>query len=82
MKLRALVVLLAGLTALMTLPADLQVPSDPRPDGPACVLAMSTCTGTRSRRSAPGHRAPAHEYQSTHPADDVMGVMLMYIQPN
>jgi hypothetical protein len=44
---------------------------------------MSRAQGTRSPTLSAGDIVRLHsEYQSTHPADDVMGIMLMYIQPN
>jgi len=44
---------------------------------------MSTCTGDPVAALSAGDIVRLHsEYQSTHPADDVMGIMLMYIQPN
>jgi hypothetical protein len=46
------------------------------------VLSMSTCTGdplatVRERQTVRLHS----EYQSSQPADDVMGIMLLYINP-
>ena len=44
------------------------------------VLAMSTCTGDPLATLATGQIVRLHsEYQSTHAADDVMGIMLGYI---
>jgi hypothetical protein len=46
------------------------------------VLAMSTCTGDPLARIESGQTVRLHsEYQSSHVADDVMGIMLMYIRP-
>lgn len=46
------------------------------------VLAMSTCTGDPVAVVGAGETVRLHsEYQSTHAADDVMGIMLMYIRP-
>lgn len=47
------------------------------------VLKMSTCTGDPLARVSQGQVVRLHsEYNSTHPADDVMGIMLGYIQPS
>ena len=47
------------------------------------VLAMSTCTGNPLARVTSGQIVRLHsEYQSSHAADDVMGIMLTYIHPN
>jgi len=48
------------------------------------VLAMSTCTGDPSLATIrQGDIVRLHsEYNSTHPADDVMGIMLGYINPS
>jgi hypothetical protein len=47
------------------------------------VLAMSTCTGDPLASVKEGDTVRLHSmYQSTHPADDVMGIMLMYIHPS
>jgi hypothetical protein len=47
------------------------------------VLAMSTCTGDPLATVNTGQIVRLHsEYQSSHPADDVMGIMLGYINPN
>jgi Stress up-regulated Nod 19 len=47
------------------------------------VLAMSTCTGDPVATVSQGQTVRLHsEYQSSHPADDVMGIMLGYIHPN
>jgi hypothetical protein len=44
------------------------------------VLAMSTCTGDPLAIVQTGQTVRLHsEYQSSHPADDVMGIMLGYI---
>jgi Stress up-regulated Nod 19 len=46
------------------------------------VLAMSTCTGDPLARVRQGETVRLHSmYQSSHPADDVMGIMLMWIHP-
>jgi hypothetical protein len=46
------------------------------------VLAMSTCTGDPLARLRLGNTVRLHSmYQSSHPADDVMGIMLMWIHP-
>lgn len=46
------------------------------------VLAMSTCTGDPVAVLGQGHVVRLHSmYQSTHAADDVMGIMLAYINP-
>ncbi len=46
------------------------------------VLAMSTCTGDPLARIRSGQTVRLHsEYNSPHPADDVMGIMLAYIRP-
>ena len=46
------------------------------------VLAMSTCTRDPLARVQSGQIVRLHsEYNSTHPAADVMGIMLMYIRP-
>jgi hypothetical protein len=47
------------------------------------VLKMSTCTGDPLATIQQGQVVRLHsEYNSTHPADDVMGIMLGYIQPS
>jgi hypothetical protein len=47
------------------------------------VLAMSTCTGDPLATISTGQTVRLHsEYQSAHAADDVMGIMLGYIQPS
>jgi Stress up-regulated Nod 19 len=47
------------------------------------VLAMSTCTGDPLARVRSGQTVRLHsEYQSSHAADDVMGIMLTYIRPD
>jgi hypothetical protein len=46
------------------------------------VLAMSTCTGDPLARVHQGNLVRLHSmYQSPHPADDVMGIMLLYVNP-
>jgi hypothetical protein len=46
------------------------------------VLAMSTCVGTPLDRLRSGDLVRLHSiYQSSHPANDVMGIMLMYVRP-
>jgi len=46
------------------------------------VLAMSTCTGDPVATVGAGETVRLHsEYQSSHAANDVMGIMLMYIKP-
>jgi hypothetical protein len=43
---------------------------------------MSTCTGDPLARVRQGETVRLHSmYQSSHPADDVMGIMLMWIHP-
>jgi hypothetical protein len=47
------------------------------------VLSMSTCTGDPLAVVKQGQIVRLHSmYQSTHPADDVMGIMLGYINPS
>jgi hypothetical protein len=47
------------------------------------VLAMSTCTGDPLARVKSGQTVRLHsEYQSSHAADDVMGIMLAYLRPD
>jgi Stress up-regulated Nod 19 len=47
------------------------------------VLAMSTCTGDPLARVNLGQTVRLHSvYQSSHAADDVMGIMLGYIHPS
>jgi hypothetical protein len=47
------------------------------------VSAMSTCTGDPLARVSSGQTVRLHSiYNSTHPADDVMGIMLGYINPS
>jgi hypothetical protein len=47
------------------------------------VLAMSTCTGDPLASVQAGQTVQLHsEYQSLHPANDVMGIMLLYVNPN
>jgi len=46
------------------------------------VLSMSTCTGDPIARVRLGQTVRLHSmYQSSHPAPDVMGIMLMWIHP-
>jgi Stress up-regulated Nod 19 len=46
------------------------------------VLAMSTCTGTPLAQLHEGEVVRLHSmYQSSHAADDVMGIMLLYVNP-
>jgi hypothetical protein len=46
------------------------------------VLAMSTCTGDPIGELRAGDVVRLHsEYQSSHAADDVMGIMLLYVRP-
>jgi Stress up-regulated Nod 19 len=46
------------------------------------VLSMSTCTGDPLAVVRTGQTVRLHSmYQSSHPADDVMGIMLAYIHP-
>jgi hypothetical protein len=46
-------------------------------------LAMSTCTGDPLATIRQGDIVRLHsEYNSTHPANDVMGIMLGYIHPS
>ena len=46
------------------------------------VLSMSTCTGDPLARLRQGDVVRLHsEYQSSHATDDVMGILLMYINP-
>jgi hypothetical protein len=47
------------------------------------VLAMSTCTGDPLATMKAGQTVRLHSmYQSSHAADDVMGIMLGYINPS
>jgi hypothetical protein len=47
------------------------------------VLSMSTCTGDPLALLKSGQDVRLHsEYNSMEPADDVMGIMLLYIHPN
>jgi hypothetical protein len=51
------------------------------PTDPHRVVSMSTCAGALGA-VAPGQVVRLHSmYQSPHPADDVMGIMLAYINP-
>jgi hypothetical protein len=46
------------------------------------VLSMSTCTADPLAHVHQGQVVRLHSmYQSSHPADDVMGIMLTYINP-
>jgi Stress up-regulated Nod 19 len=46
------------------------------------VLSMSTCTGDPVAEIGEGNIIRLHSmYQSSHAADDVMGIMLLYIRP-
>jgi hypothetical protein len=46
------------------------------------VLSMSTCTGDPLATVRDGQTLRLHsEYQSSEPADDVMGIMLLFINP-
>jgi hypothetical protein len=50
------------------------------PDDVHSVLSMSTCTGDPLAVVKQGETVRLHSmYQSSHPADDVMGIMLGYI---
>jgi hypothetical protein len=50
------------------------------PDDLHRILAMSTCTGNPLATVRTGETVRLHsQYQSTHAADDVMGIMLAYI---
>jgi hypothetical protein len=52
------------------------------PNDPHRVMSMGTCTGDPIARVSWGQTVRLHsQYQSTHPADDVMGIMLAYIRP-
>jgi hypothetical protein len=52
------------------------------PDDVHSVLSMSTCTGDPLATIAYGDVIRLHsEYNSTHPAADVMGIMLGYVNP-
>jgi Stress up-regulated Nod 19 len=52
------------------------------PNDTHSVLEMSTCTGDPVARVRQGEVVRLHSmYQSTHAADDVMGIMLAYINP-
>jgi hypothetical protein len=47
------------------------------------VLSMSTCTGNPLAAIGQGETVRLHSmYQSSHPADDVMGIMLLYVNPD
>ena len=47
------------------------------------VLSMSTCVGDPLATISAGQTVRLHSmYQSSHPADDVMGIMLGYINPS
>jgi hypothetical protein len=44
---------------------------------------MSTCTGNPLAAIGQGDIVRLHSmYQSSHPADDVMGIMLLYVKPS
>jgi hypothetical protein len=46
------------------------------------VLSMSTCTGDPLARLSSGNLVRLHSiYNSTHAADDVMGIMFLYVNP-
>ena len=52
------------------------------PDDPHRVMSMGTCMGDPLARLRSGQTVRLHsEYNSTHAADDVMGIMLTYIRP-
>ncbi len=52
----------------------------PDPNNVHRILSMSTCTGDPVATVKQGEKVRLHsEYRSTHPADDVMGIMLAYI---
>lgn len=54
----------------------------PDPNDAHRVLAMSTCTGDPVAVIRQGQVVRLHStYNSTHPADDVMGIMLGYVNP-
>ena len=54
----------------------------PDPDDAHHVRSMSTCTGDPVASVARGEVVRLHsEYDSPHAADDVMGIMMGYIQP-
>jgi hypothetical protein len=47
------------------------------------VMSMSTCTGNPLAAIGQGDIVRLHSmYQSSHPADDVMGIMLLYVKPS
>jgi hypothetical protein len=47
------------------------------------VLSMSTCAGDPLARLERGETVRLHSmYDSPHPADDVMGIMLLYVNPD
>jgi Stress up-regulated Nod 19 len=49
---------------------------------PHHIMSMSTCTGNPLAHVSQGAVVTLHsEYQSPHAADDVMGIMLMYVKP-
>ena len=53
------------------------------PADPHRVVSMTPCTGDPLAHVAQGQTVRLHSrYQSPHPADDVMGIMLMYIHPD
>jgi hypothetical protein len=52
------------------------------PNDPHRVMSMGTCTGDPVATVHSGQTVRLHsEYNSTHAADDVMGIMLAYIRP-
>ena len=56
--------------------------AEPDPADSHRVLAMSTCTGDPLATLTRGDVVRLHsEYDSPHPADDVMGIMLTYVNP-
>lgn len=53
------------------------------PADPHRVLSMSTCVADPVAVLSPGEQVRLHSiYRSTHPASDVMGIMLAYIHPS
>jgi hypothetical protein len=52
------------------------------PSDPHVVMSMGSCTGTPLATLASGDIVRLHSmYNSSHPADDVMGIMLLYVHP-
>jgi hypothetical protein len=52
------------------------------PNDDHSVMSMSTCTGTPLAEIGRGDTVRLHSmYQSSHPADDVMGIMLLWVNP-